>query len=566
MNTPTQDIEQQLRIHYQQEIGEPASFSTFWQTLADRLPPQEQPIAWWQRWLQAASMPGGLRSSAPLPSRSSSRQSAQLRPLRHLVASGLAALVLLILVATLFVQGHFTYPFPRTGLPAFTDANALQLGSPLYSFQSNPSPWTSQSQLPAEQPQFVHWSTDGRFFSSLQVNIPGNHLQVRVLDTASGQVTIYPVLDASWVPVGNPGDVSSFSPFSFFLVGNDLVAFRPQGTKNATMVIWDITGQRQLAQQTLSNVHAFIVPAQNEQKFALLVSGNPPEIWDTASGQRLVICQGPLPTANIPGKTQWYNHDQDLLSFNVKGHLRAWSAATGNILFDRSDPAKTYYQVAISPDNASLALAIGPQNAFAQSAPPQVESVEILDALSGVVRSIDPQNATFGSYSFDWLPDNQHLRAMYGTANGSKELMRVWDAFNNQDSLHLMVPAHSAFFSRDSRYLILENADYTSLKILQPSNGRVIATLAMPYYSPIETHSILLVTAKYVILVQDHTIYAWSALTGQLLYKYHGSLPYPSTRDRGAVIFSSPDSRYLVIVGYSDAQSTIATTDIWQLS
>ncbi|GHO74063.1 hypothetical protein KSD_18340 [Ktedonobacter sp. SOSP1-85] len=66
MNMPVQDLEQQLRSHYQQEMGEPSPSSALWRQIADRLPtqtPQQQRLAWWQRWLSAFSAPSASPSA-----------------------------------------------------------------------------------------------------------------------------------------------------------------------------------------------------------------------------------------------------------------------------------------------------------------------------------------------------------------------------------------------------------------------------------------------------------------------------------------------------------------------
>ncbi len=68
MNTsPMQDLEQQLRTHYQQEIGKPSSASDFWHKLEYHLPAQEHPQVWWKRWFRMFSLPGVMTSSAPRP-------------------------------------------------------------------------------------------------------------------------------------------------------------------------------------------------------------------------------------------------------------------------------------------------------------------------------------------------------------------------------------------------------------------------------------------------------------------------------------------------------------------
>jgi hypothetical protein len=62
-NTPMKDLEQHLRTHYHEEFGNPPLVSEFWNTLAGRLPMQEQPQSWWQRWFRALSPTGVMLTS-----------------------------------------------------------------------------------------------------------------------------------------------------------------------------------------------------------------------------------------------------------------------------------------------------------------------------------------------------------------------------------------------------------------------------------------------------------------------------------------------------------------------
>lgn len=525
-----------------------------------------------------------ISTEQPPQTRPASQRPSHRHPRWRLVASALAAVLALSLITTWFVQIHISPGHPGSGPGGFSEAGALSLGAPLYTFQSN-QPQTSQNNQPQTLQNdggsllrspgdlsFGQWSADGRFYSSLQLNSQGNALQLHILNLTSGQMTIYPVLDSSWVPTQNRQGFS-YSSFSFYLVGNDIVAFHARSANSAIMVIWDIKRQRQLANQILPASAdqnglffylPYIIPSQDGHKFVLSAPGRPLEIWDAARGQKLVTCQGLLSDSkDFVIDIEWYNNDQELLFFGDDGHLQAWSATTGNILFKQSDPTKTYYWLAISPDNKYLALEIGPHNAF-RSGETRVESVEILDALTGTVVHTDPQvYMRNGANQFAWLPDSQHLRTVYAAANPDKEQIRVWDAFTGRDSLNILLPSPQFNeFTPDSRYLMLSNADRTSLELIQSSDGRTIATIPMPDHQP----SLPLITNKAIILLQDHTLYVWSTSTGQLLYTYHGPMLDPDGRNQLMAISSSPDGRYLIMRASLSKPDTItATVYIWSL-
>jgi hypothetical protein len=53
MKTSPHDLEQQIRAHYQQVLGDPPPSAALWLQIADRLPTQEHPLPWWQRRRQA---------------------------------------------------------------------------------------------------------------------------------------------------------------------------------------------------------------------------------------------------------------------------------------------------------------------------------------------------------------------------------------------------------------------------------------------------------------------------------------------------------------------------------
>ena len=94
MNTIEQDLEQQLRTHYQQEMGEPPSSSALWQDLASHLPAQEQPITRWQRLLQAFSSAGSSVYYTP-----------RRTPARRLVVAGSLVCALLLVFGIVYAAG-----------------------------------------------------------------------------------------------------------------------------------------------------------------------------------------------------------------------------------------------------------------------------------------------------------------------------------------------------------------------------------------------------------------------------------------------------------------------------
>jgi len=124
MNTsPMRDLEQQLRLHYQQEGDQPLPSSAFWHTLADRLPAQNRPLTWQQRWLQAFPLSSG--SSLAVPRRSQARW--------LLVACSLL-LVVLLLFGVVSLTGLLKFRQSRQAQkPNVSNANALLLSQLLQS-------------------------------------------------------------------------------------------------------------------------------------------------------------------------------------------------------------------------------------------------------------------------------------------------------------------------------------------------------------------------------------------------------------------------------------------------
>jgi len=108
MNTPVEELEQQLRTHYRQGIGEPPSATVFWEQLAARLPERSQPLSWWLRILPARAL---TFVAPPAPTR--------VTPVRRL------AIAFAILCALLLVSG-IVY---MAGLPWLRQGNRATTGS-----------------------------------------------------------------------------------------------------------------------------------------------------------------------------------------------------------------------------------------------------------------------------------------------------------------------------------------------------------------------------------------------------------------------------------------------------
>ena len=157
MNTIEQDLEQQLRTHYQQEMGEPSSSFALWHDLAGHLPAQEQPITRWQRLLQAFSPAGSPVGYTPRPA-----------PARRLVVAGSLVCALLLIFGVVYAAGSF---WPGHGLisgkPSVSSGNADALFAQL--LQSNKTPQSVQQLAQTGQLTNVHLTrTAGPYTVTLQ--------------------------------------------------------------------------------------------------------------------------------------------------------------------------------------------------------------------------------------------------------------------------------------------------------------------------------------------------------------------------------------------------------------
>ncbi len=147
MNTPIQDLEDQIRGHYQQELGVPSPASDLWSKIADRLPAQEQPLSWRQRWFQPFAL---ARAAIPaLP---------RLTPARRLLVAGSLLCALLCVSGVVYgaISAVRTNPAPGA---AISSADALLLAQLL---QQNPKASVQQlalNQFTVHQTQTVESNT-----------------------------------------------------------------------------------------------------------------------------------------------------------------------------------------------------------------------------------------------------------------------------------------------------------------------------------------------------------------------------------------------------------------------
>lgn len=118
MNTPVQELEEQLHAHYCEEFGEPLSSSAFWSTLVEHLPEREHPQSWWQRRFQAFSAARTVVSPAPR------RMSA-----RRLTFAFSLALVALFVVGGVLFTANLSGGHP--GVKTHATGNSTQLLSAL---------------------------------------------------------------------------------------------------------------------------------------------------------------------------------------------------------------------------------------------------------------------------------------------------------------------------------------------------------------------------------------------------------------------------------------------------
>lgn len=484
------------------------------------------------------------------------------RPWRRILEQGVAVLLVLALVVGWFALSHL--PRPSRGTSAvFSDASARPLGAPISTIQGNFSGGEE-------------WSPDGHALVSLQVNTQKHALEVHMLDVASRHSTSYPVLDSSWIPA-----VDLYDPFQI-LMGRYLLAVRAQGKNQATLGIWDISGQRAITTQAVpaqiginGQVQSpWIVPSENEQKLAVFSPDGTVTIWDVASGQKLITCEGKIPLLQDIPHIRWYDHGQDLLFSHVgrDGHsqLQAWDVATGARLFSLNAPNRTYDRPSISPDSNYLALEVGPHPSANGSFQP--DTLEIRDAHAGqVLRTYHLNGSREAVASFFWLPDSRRLVSMDekgASATVQKMQVRVWDVFTNQTTFTLSLsysgPIWNSQWTPNGQYLVVSNSDGRSMDIWQMSNGHKVATVATPgVYA--RSDSFFYVNNQQMVIGEKGTFDIWDIATGKLMYKYHGSTPFSLNGVSGSVVFWSPDGKYLSMLAGKTPSIGDGILSIWRI-
>ncbi|HEY4384605.1 MAG TPA: WD40 repeat domain-containing protein, partial [Ktedonobacteraceae bacterium] len=494
----------------------------------------------------------------------------QVRPQRRLIRvleQGMAAVLILALLAGWFALSRWSHP--SSGSLALGDADTRSLGKPVAMVQSN--------FLGLEG-----WSPDGHMFIYLQVNRQKHALEVGMLETATGRSTLYPVLDPSWIPTSNNNDSL------MVLGGRYLLALRAHGANQATLVIWDIIGHRAITTQTVPAkigggnqvLSPQIMPSDNQQKFATYSPDGTVAIWDVASGQKLVTCEGKIPFSEQPpwlAYMKWYNHDQDLL-FNSMGEndqIDAWNATTGTRLFNlnEKDTNKGHPFPIVSPNSKYLALSIGlPIGSKLPGTPSAYTpyALEILDAYSGQVLQSYPMSESFENYG--WLPDSQRLLIATDSSSGTRSSsysqtrqVSTWNVFTHQITpIASNVSDGFNWSTADGRYMVLGSHDGRSIKIWQTSNGRLIATIETPGI-PARTDAFSALGNQYLVIGQKRDFYIWSIATGKLLYSYHGPTPFSLYGQSGSLVTWSSDEKYLSMIAGKDPSIDQGSLAIWRI-
>ncbi len=488
-------------------------------------------------------------------------------PWLRFLEQGMAALLVLAIVAGWFALSHL--PRSSSGSPvAFSDASARPLGAPISTLQGNFS-------------YVEEWSPDGRTFASLQVNTQMHELEVHIVDVTNGHSTIHRVLrvlDSSWIPA-----LDLYDPFQI-LMGRYLLAIRAQGKNQATLEIWDITGQRAITTQTVPAqigqngqvLSTWMLNTENEQKLAVFSSDGKVTIWDVASGQKLVTCEGKTSFSLLaaPPTIKWYNHDQSLLLFNREsGLLEAWNAATGKRLFSLNIAGKIYTEALVSPDNKYLALSVGHQQTVGAATSDRADMLEILDAHSGqMLHSYHLNVPSDTAANFVWLPDSQRLLMTYshGSSTGTslsyfQDQIYTWNVFTDQTTfVTSFSQAEFNMTTPDGRYLILGHPEGRSMEIWQTSNGHKVATVATPgVYA--RSDSFFYINNQQMVIGEKGNFDIWDIATGKLLYKYHGSTPFSINGVSGSDVFWSPNGKYLTMIAGKTPSIGDGVLSIWRI-
>jgi hypothetical protein len=486
------------------------------------------------------------------------RLTAPHRPWVRVLEQAVAVLLVVAIGASWFAISHL--PRSSSGSAAvFSDASAKPFGAPITTIHGN---FTYEE----------GWSPDSRTYATLQVDTQKHQLEVQILDVATRHSTIYPVLDSSWIPA-----LGLYDPFQI-LMGRYLVAIAAQGKNQATVVIWDITGQRAIMEQTVPAqtaqngqvVSPLILPSNNEQKLAVFSPDGIVTIWDVASGQKLLTCEGKV-SYNIRSTTpniEWYNHDQSLLYLDTgSSHLEVWNTATGKRLFGLNYGSKTYIVPIVSPNNRYLALSLSHQQAVGTSTSYRTDTLEILDANSGRMLHIyhlTNPNGTGESYS--WLSDSQSLLVQYFHDGNPPERVSAWNVFTNKKTSITTILSQFVFFSPtpDRQYLILGDPSGRTMEIWQTSSGHKVATVATPgVYA--RSDSFFYNNNQYMVIGQKGNFDIWDIASGKLLYKYHGSTPFSINGVDGSNVMWSPDGKYLTMIAGKGPSIGDGVVSIWRM-
>jgi len=491
------------------------------------------------------------------------------RPWLRVLEQGLAVLLVLGIAISWFAIAHL--PRSSGGAPAvFSDTNTRPLGAPAYTIQGNLS-------------YLYQWSGDSRTFYYLQVDALKQQLEVRMLDTATGRTTTYPVLDSSWIGALQQNNIDQ--------VGHYLVALRPLAKNQATLEIWDITGQRAITTQTVPAsigggvqvISPLLASSDNEQKFAMFSPDGTVTIWDIASGHKPVTLEGKAPyVKGIPPAIKWYNHDHNLLFFGRSdslgtferwGPLETWNTATGTLLFNLHDTSRRYFEPSVSPDGKYLALtAASRQSAGSTTTTARPDTLEILDAHSGQVLHIYHLKVPGGTgVNFIWLSDSQRLLIMYMPINNSQVHIHIMNAFTGQTTFDTF-STYTGFewLTPDGQYLMLGSSDSSnsdnsrSMQIWQTSSGRLVTTIATPGMHP-NPYSYFGANNQYMLIGEKSSFDIWDIATGKLLYKYHGFTPFTVAGNGGSNVFWSPDGKYLTMIAWKTSSIGDGTIAIWRM-
>lgn len=490
----------------------------------------------------------------------------QHRPWLRGLEQCVAVLLVLAIIAGWFALAHMPHSSSTTPV-AFSDASAQPLGAPISTINGNFS-------------GVRDWSPDGHTLALLQVDTQKHDLLVRLLNVTTNRSTMYPVLDASWLSALKVSD-----PFQI-LMGRYLLAMRAAGKNQATLEIWDITGQRAVTTQTIpaqigpnGQVEVpWIVSSHDEQKLALFAPDGTVSIWDVASGQKLLTCAGKISYGSydsnlLPPIITWYNHDQSLLFYPRNSDtVVAWNTVTGARLFSEKAVAR-YGEPLVSPDNHYLALPINQQQAVASGTSFHIDGLEILDAHSGqTLHSYQLHLPTNTEVSFTWLSDNQRLLMLYlpysntGTPTSAQSQAYSWNVFTDQKTLLASFPQNWSFGTTepDRQYLILSSPDGRTMEIWQTSNGHEIATVATPgVYA--RTDSYFYQNNRQMIVGLKGNFDIWDVASGKLLYKYHGSTPFSIAGVDSSIVFWSPDGKYLIMLAGTSSTIGNGAMAIWRM-